>query len=86
MTTGSYYTSASAPPDSVARRRVGRLWHNKGRGALVHVPQTLAHECLPRPDALSGPMVIHVKPGPVELRTRVVQFTPVSSNCRERPS
>ena len=57
----------------------GRLMNISATGALVHVRQTLAHECLPRRNtSLTGPMVIHVKPDPVELRVRVVRSTAVS--------
>jgi hypothetical protein len=57
----------------------GRLMNISATGALVHVRQTLAHECLPRRNtSLTGPMVIHVKPDPVELRVRVVRSTAAS--------
>ena len=57
----------------------GRLMNISATGALVHVRQTLAHECLPRSNtSLTGPLVIHVKPDPVELRVRVVRSTAVS--------
>ena len=57
----------------------GRLVNISATGALVHVRQTLAHECLPRRNtSLTGPMVIHVKPDPVELRVRVVRSTAMS--------
>ena len=57
----------------------GRLVNISATGALVHVRQTLAHECLPRRNtSLTGPMVIHVKPDPVDLRVRVVRSTAAS--------
>ena len=57
----------------------GRLMNISATGALVHVPQTLAHECLPRSNtSVTGPLVIYVKPDAVELRVRVVRSTAVS--------
>src|SRR5476649_684686 len=51
----------------------GRLMNISATGALVHVRQTLAHECLPRSNtSVTGPLVIYVKPDAVELRVRVV--------------
>ena len=62
----------------------GRLMNISATGALVHVRQTLAHECLPRRNtSLTGPMVIHVKPDPVDLRVRVVRSTAVSVQLPE---
>ena len=62
----------------------GRLVNISATGALVHVRQTLAHECLPRRNtSLTGPMVIHVKPDPVDLRVRVVRSTAVSVQLPE---
>lgn len=48
----------------------GRLMNISATGALVHVRQALAER--------EWPMVIHVKPDPVELRVRVVRSTAVS--------
>jgi|SRR5450759_2007632 hypothetical protein len=58
----------------------GRLMNISATGALVRVRQTLAsvHECLPRRTSFTGPMVIYVKPDPVELRVRVVRSTAMS--------
>ena len=57
----------------------GRLMNISATGALVHVRQTLAHECLPRSNtSVTGPLVIYVKPDAVELRVRVVRSTAVS--------
>ena len=62
----------------------GRLMNISATGALVHVRQTLAHECLPRRNtSLTGPMVIHVKPDPVDLRVRVVRSTAASIQLPE---
>jgi len=62
----------------------GRLVNISATGALVHVRQTLAHECLPRRNtSLTGPMVIHVKPDPVDLRVRVVRSTAASIQLPE---
>ena len=63
----------------------GRLMNISATGALVHVRQTLVRgseppvrECLPRRNtSLTGPMVIHVKPDPVELSVQVVRSTAV---------
>ena len=56
----------------------GRLVNISATGALVHVRQTLAHECLPRRNtSLTGPMVIHVKPDPIELSVQVVRSSAV---------
>jgi hypothetical protein len=64
---------------------LGRLMNISATGALVHVRQTLTRgseppvrECLPRRNtSLTGPMVIHVKPDPIEVSVQVVRSSAV---------